>query len=236
MPYVLSAVAAHTNPASARTSIGRPRRPSASEPFLPRPSAHVLSCHLASFVRIRPAQPQLQPAARARLLRPEIFFFFYLCAARASAVCGFFTTPNAIIWRATAFRSRRARMRVGFPVRVAVSIGESYVRTWPRATYVSPHVEKGEQNVCADYMYTRIRSEVTVRAWAWVYVVTRKSRIYIQLCTLVCVCMYGSMGRETVWHALWFQEAGGRWIRPSLLVVLVTATWLGYVLLSYRTF
>lgn len=166
MPYVLSAVAAHTNPASARTSIGRPRRPSASEPFLPRPSAHVLSCHLASFVRIRPAPPNRScnlQRARARASAAAGDFFFSLRGARERRV-RVFHHHHAIIRRATAFRSRRARMRVGFPVRVAVSIGESYVRTWPRATYISPHVEKGEQNVCADYIYTRIRSEVTVRA------------------------------------------------------------------------
>lgn len=186
MPYVLSAVAAHTNPAS--------RAAAPSVCFRAFPSAAIGACAVLSPRELcsHPPRPTAAATCSARASAAAgDFFFFYLCAARASAVCGFFTTPNAIIWRATAFRSRRARMRAGFPVRVAVSIGESY-RTYvhghaPRTS--RPHVEKGEQNVCADFIYTRIRSEVTVRAWAWVYVVTRKSRIYIQLCTLVCVCV-----------------------------------------------
>lgn len=159
MPYVLSAVAAHTNPAS--------RAAAPSVCFRAFPSAAIGACAVLSPRELcsHPPRPTAAATCSARASAAAgDFFFFYLCAARASAVCGFFTTTNAIIWRATAFRSRRARMRVGFPVRVAVSIGESYVRTWPRATYVSPHVEKGEQNVCADYIYTRIRSEVMVRA------------------------------------------------------------------------
>jgi hypothetical protein len=110
-----------------------------------------------------PPRPTAAATCSARASAAAGDFFFSLRGARERRV-RVFHHHHAIIRRATAFRSRRARMRVGFPVRVAVSIGESYVRTWPRATYVSPHVEKGEQNVCADYMYTRIRSEVTVRA------------------------------------------------------------------------
>ncbi len=159
MPYVLSAVAAHTNPAS--------RAAAPSVCFRALPSAAIGACAVLSPRELCSHPPRPTAAAtcsaRARASAAAGDFFFSLRGARERRV-RVFHHHHAIIRRATAFRSRRARMRVGFPVRVAVSIGESYVRTWPRATYISPHVEKGEQNVCADYIYTRIRSEVTVRA------------------------------------------------------------------------
>lgn len=160
MPYVLSAVAAHTNPASARTSIGRPRRPSASEPFLPRPSAHVLSCHLASFVRIRPAPPNRScNLQRARLCCGRRFFFF-LCAARASAVCGFFTTTT---------RSFDAPRRFDQGVRACAPVSPC-VLLFPSASRIvraTRHVRlaptwKRESKMCAQILYIR-GSEVRSR-------------------------------------------------------------------------
>lgn len=161
MPYVLSAVAAHTNPASARTSIGRPRRPSASEPFLPRPSAHVLSCHLASFVRIRPAPPNRScNLQRARLCCGRRFFFF--SARRARAPCAGFSPPRT--------RSFDAPRRFDQGVRACASVSPC-VLLFPSAsrTYVHGHAPrtsrptwKRESKMCVQIICIR-GSEVRSR-------------------------------------------------------------------------
>lgn len=233
MPYVLSAVAAHTNPAS--------RAAAPSVCFRALPSAAIGACAVLSPRELcshppRPAQPQLQPAARAPLLRPEIFFF--LCAARASAVCGFFTTTT---------RSFDAPRRFDQGVRACASVSpcvllfpsaSRIVRTYMATRHVrlAPRGKGRAKCVCRLYVYADQKWGHGACVSLSICSHTEITYIYWAVYSCVCVCMYGSMGRETVWHALWFQEAGGRWIRPSLLVVLVTATWLGYVLLSYRTF
>lgn len=210
MPYVLSAVAAHTNPASARTSIGRPRRPSASEPFLPRPSAHVLSCHLASFVRIRPAPPNRScNLQRARLCCGRRFFFF--SARRARAPCAGFSPPprdhstrHGVSIKACAHARRFPRACCCFHRRVV----RTYMAT--RHVRLAPRGKGRAKCVCRLYVYADQKWGHGACVSLSICSHTEITYIYWAVYSCVCVCMYGSMGRETVWHALWFQEAGGR--------------------------
>lgn len=204
--YVLARMRSNTRTSSCRTfcqlsrptptrHLARPHRPSASEPFLPRPSAaHVLSCHLASFVRIRPAQPQLQPAARARLLRPEIFFFFLsLRCARERRVRVFHhperdhLARHGVSIKACAHARRFPRACCCFHRRVV-----SYVRTWPRATYVSPPRGKGRAKcVCRFYIYADQKwghgACVSLSICSHTEITYIYSAVYS--CVCVCVCM-----------------------------------------------
>lgn len=158
MPYVLSAVAAHTNPAS--------RAAAPSVCFRAFPSAAIGACAVLSPRELcsHPPRPTAAATCSARASAAAGDFFFFISARRARAPCAGFSPPRTRSFGAP--RRFDQGVRACAPVSPCVLLFPSasrIVRTYMATRHVRlAPTWKRESKMCVQILYIR-GSEVRSR-------------------------------------------------------------------------